>query len=95
MTTSSAGEILHVGGVRLRVVGSGSLQMSMRSLDDEVIVNLYPTILQTTTSKEPFTLTNYSNQRGQLKVGTVLFDEYFVVSKIVIFTKALYSGYPQ
>lgn len=93
--SNSVGDILHVAGVRLRVTGSGNLKMSMRSLDDEVVVNLVPTAMLATTSKEPFTLTNYLNQRGQLKVGTTSFDNYFVISKMVIFTKPIYSGYPQ
>lgn len=92
---SSIGDILHIGGVRLRVVGDGDLKMSLRSLDDTLIVNLTPTIMVNTTNREPFTLSNYMNQRGQLKVGVTGFEESFVISKIVIFTKLIYSGYPQ
>lgn len=95
MGKSSQGDILHIAGVRLRVTGSGNLKMSLRSLDDEVVEDLEPTVMQSATSREPFTLANYISQRGQIKVGTTGIDETFVISKIVIFTKLLYSDYPQ
>lgn len=93
--SSSSSDILHFGAVRLRVTGAGILEQSLRSLDDINIVNMSDLDMQAATNREPLTLTNYIDQRGQYKLGTVRINETFEISKIVIFVKQLYTGYPQ
>lgn len=92
---SSSGDILHFGAVRLRVTGSGNLDLSLRSLDDTNVSVLASQTMRTTTNKELVSLANYSDQRGQVKVSTNSIGEVFNISKIVVFVKSVASGYPQ
>lgn len=92
---SSQGDILHFAAARLRVTGSGTLKLSLHSLDDIKVVTMSSVIMASATNIEPLKLTNYTNQRGQLVGTTTGINEVFNISKIVIFVKTLYSGYPQ
>jgi hypothetical protein len=88
------GEILHFNAIRLRVTGSGNLQLTMKSLDDVNTLALANTVMAATTNIEPTTLTNFIDQRGCLEGTTTLINETFNISKIVIFIRPIASGYP-
>lgn len=89
------GEILHFNAARLRVTGSGSLKLYLRSLD-EVKSSTLPTITMAATNNiEPTVLADYIDQMGYLEFGTTEINETFIVCKIVIFVKPVASGYPQ
>jgi len=95
MPNSSSGDVLHFGAVRFRVNGSGNLNVSINSLHNVRINNLFDIPMSVFSDIEPLDLANFSNQRGQIRVGTSSIGESFVISKIVVFTKFIYSGYPQ
>lgn len=94
MARGSVGKILHAVAVRMRVVGSGNLQIFLRSLDDVRNVQLTSHPMATTTNIEPTILANFQEQRIQLELKTTLINEIFTISRIVIFVKPVAEGYP-
>lgn len=88
------GELLHFAAVRMRIVGQGNLQQFLRSLDNinyDVMVDLP---LQIKTNREPTTLANYIDQRGQFEFRTVEIDEVINLSSIQIYIRPVATGYP-
>ena len=89
-----AEDILHFGGVRLRIDGYGQLDMQLSTINDQNEVQLLPLVLEATPSREPLRLCNYMTQRAKLKLSTDVIDEYINVNKIIIFVKPTYTSYP-
>lgn len=94
-SSSFIGEVVHFGAVRFRVNGAGNLRTFLSSMDDVSLQTLVPYIMALTTKREPTILANFSEQRARLELGTTAIDEVFTISKIVIFVKPIFSGYPQ
>lgn len=93
--SGSSGEgISHFNAVRMRIVGTGDLKMTMYSLDDVNSKILVPYTLTATTNREPTRLTNFIEQRASLKGYTTELGEYFKINRIIIFSKELWSSYP-
>jgi len=89
------GEILHFHVVRARVTGVGILDLQLNSLDD-VNQSVLPSMtLAASTNREPTVLANFRDQRGQLEFSVDTINEYFIISKFVIFIKPIATGYPQ
>ena len=82
----------HYGAVRMRITGSGSLIMTLYSLDDVNSVTLSPFTMSATTNKELTRLSNFNEQRAALEIKTTEIDETFLINKIVIFHKPVTSG---
>lgn len=94
--SSFVGELVHFGVIRMRVLGSGNLQLFLHSLDDASnILTLTSIAMVAATNKEPTVLANFIDQYGQLEIKTTNINETFEVSKIVIFVKPVSTGYPQ
>lgn len=91
----SDGTILHYNGTRLRITGSGNLDMSLKSVQNVRSYDLVTLPLSTATNREPFVLANFREQKAQLRFGTDALGETFTISKIVIFIKPVATGYPQ
>jgi len=89
------GAILHFHAVRGRITGSGILRMRMLSLDDINWVQLPDLVMLASTNREPNTLVNYSDQRGQLEFKVTGAGEFFTISGLNIFIKPVATGYPQ
>ena len=87
--------INHYGAVRMRVVGSGNLRMKLLSLDEVKSVTLVPFIMEDPAWKEPTRLANFTQQRAQLEISTTNINDYFTISKIVIFVKPTATSYPE
>ena len=87
--------ILHFNAVQLRTIGSGNLQLFLRSLNNSHNAQLTSIPMQATTNREPVVLSNFTDQRVQLELKTTVLNEVFNISKIVIFTKSVATGYPQ
>ena len=85
---SGAENIFHIAGVRLRVTGSGNLRMFFRSLDNVRSFTLLPLPLAVSNAIEPTRLGNFRSQRTQLELRVNEIDEWFKISKVVIFAKA-------
>lgn len=84
----------HVVGVRLRLTGSGNLQLALTDLDAIQIQTLVPLVMQATTRIEPTRLANFQSQRIRLELGTTEIDEVFHIRRIVIYAKQVAVEYP-
>lgn len=84
----------HVVGVRMRVTGAGSLQMSLQDLDDVQTQTLVPFTMQATTRIEPTRLANFQSQRIRLVLTTTEINEHFLIKRIIIYAKAVAVEYP-
>jgi len=94
-TQGSQGEnINHYTGVRMRVVGSGSLEMTLRSQDNIRSISLVPFTMATTARTSPFRLVNFVEQRVQLRIETLLIDEEFRINRIILYAKPLWIEEP-
>ncbi len=94
-TEGSTGEnINHYTGVRMRVVGSGSLEMTLLSQDSIRNVVLSPFTMASVARTSPFRLTNFVEQRVQLRVETLLIDEIFRINRIILYSKPLWVEEP-
>lgn len=80
----------------MRALGSGNLLTDTHSLDDASNSSVLPDIpLQAATNREPTILANFIDQRIQLEIRTEEIDEWFEISKIVMFIKPIAESYPQ
>ena len=91
----SSGEVIsHYTGVKMRIVGSGDLQMRLISLDEEREYVMIPFTMAATTRIEPTRLANFNEQRAMLEGKTTELDEYFKINRIIILAKELWTEYP-
>jgi hypothetical protein len=88
-------DVCHYTGTRMRVTGQGIVNQLFLSLDTVQTEQFGNLTLQTSGNLSPFALANFIDQQAALRVSTTEYDDYMVVSQIVIFWKKLYSGYPQ
>jgi len=86
--------ILHFNAIRLRATGVGNLKLEFISLDDMKTQELKPIPLLLRTDREPTRLANFISQRAKLKISVTQKDERFVINRIIIYAKELYSSYP-
>ena len=90
------GELIHFGAVRMRLTGSGNLLTDLHSLDEASHTSTLPTIpMVAATNREPTILANYIDQYGQFQIETTEIDEWFEISKIIIYIRPVATGYPQ
>ncbi len=83
----------HVVGVRMRVIGSGNLQLKLSDLGTTG-QDLVPLPLVPVTRFEPLRLANFQSQRIRLEGKVTELDEYFVISSIILFAKPVAQEYP-
>lgn len=92
---SSGGENeWHVVAVRLRIVGTGNFLMRLSDLDNDQIVSLVDIPMQAATRIEPTRLANFQSQRIRFEGSTSEIDEYFRISKLILFAKPVAVEYP-
>lgn len=84
----------HIVGVRLRVTGFGNLQLTLSDFDEVQAQQLADIPMQTLTRIEPTRLANFQSQRTRLEGQTTEIDEFFKISRIIIFSKAVAVEYP-
>lgn len=87
--------IVHFGGVRYRITGSGNLVSTLLGLDSTLTNSLVNTALSNTPGREPFLLANLLSQKARLSFGTTAINEIMKVNRILVYTKDVYTGYPQ
>lgn len=93
---SSGGENEHhIVSVRLRVTGSGNLQMALTDLDETQRQDLVPLAMSALTRIEPTRLANFQSQRIRFELMTTEINETFYVGRIIIFAKPVAIEYPQ
>jgi hypothetical protein len=93
--SSSEGIINHYGAVRIRAVGSASLQLTLYSPSETKESVLRPLVLQSATDKEMNRLSNFTQQRAKLEIRTTEIGEIFNINKIIIFVKPTAKSYPE
>lgn len=84
----------HITGVRLRVLGSGNLLLSLQDYSNIQTQNLVALPMSSATRFEPTRLSNFQSQRTRL-IGTITeLDEYFGIRRIIIYAKPVAIEYP-
>jgi hypothetical protein len=84
----------HVVGVRLRVKGSGNLDMYLTDLQDVRQYPMAPLVMAATTRIEPMRLANFQSQRIRFVGSTNVINEIFTITRIIIFAKPVAMEYP-
>lgn len=92
--TASQDNIIHYTSVRMRIVGSGQLDMTMYSQDDVHSQPLVPFTMQATMSIRPNRLMNFQHQKAMLQGSVNVLNEWFRINKIVIYAKEVFADYP-
>ena len=88
------GYINHYGFVRLRVTGSGNLNLRLLSLSGTKKTTIPPLAMQSSTNIEVAKKCNFQQQRAQLEFKTTEIDEVFQLNKLVFFIKPVAENYP-
>jgi hypothetical protein len=89
--------ILHFGGIRIRVTGNGLLRPTLYGFDKIDSQVLVPIALPSGVrpSNISFTrLSNFTNEAGILRIETTSIDEVFRVNDITLFVKEMWQSYP-
>lgn len=88
----SSGEFFnHVAGVRMRVVGTGDLKMTLFSSDAVESTVLTPFTLEATSRLAPFRIANFTEQRVQLEFKTTELNETFRINRIILYMKPVFA----
>jgi hypothetical protein len=89
-----AENILHWGGVRIRVNGSGSLNLRFIGLDNTYENVMTPLTMAASPGRQMDRLGNFVAQRARLEVKTTAINETFKINRIILFVKQMYTQYP-
>ena len=84
----------HVVGVRMRVTGSGDMDLALADLDDIQVQTLVPITMAATTRIEPLRLANLQSQRIRLVGQVTEINEWFQIQRILLFAKPVAQEYP-
>ena len=95
MKSSNEELVNHFGLTRLRVKGFGNLRQRLLSLDEVRENILNPIVMVNNTNVEPTKLANFTEQRASLEIKTTEINEWFQISKVIIFSKPVAKSYPQ
>lgn len=87
--------LIHFGGVRYRISGSGNLLSTYLGMDSVLTNTLAAIALSNTPGREPFLLANLVSQRARLQFTTTVINEVAKVNRVILYTKDIYTGYPQ
>jgi hypothetical protein len=92
--SSTQDNIVHYSSVRMRLIGSGNLDMKMLSQDDIFVQDLVPFVMSSTTNIRPNRLMNFQHQRACFEGSTDELGEWFKINKITIYAKEVFVEYP-
>lgn len=92
--SSTQDNIIHYASVRMRILGSGSLKMTMITQDAVYTQTLVPLTMQPATNIRPTRLMNFQHQRASFECKTTEISEWFKINKIVIYAKEVFVDYP-
>ena len=92
--SSTQDNIIHYTSLRMRVIGSGNLKMTMFTQDEIYSSVLVPFVMQAATNIRPTRLMNFQHQRAYLEGKTTEINEWFKINKIVIYAKEVFVEYP-
>lgn len=91
---SSGERISHFNAIRMRVVGTGFLKLTLYSLEDETHFQLADIEMSESTRISPLRLANFIEQRASLRLETHSINEYFKVNRIIIYSRDFAAEYP-
>lgn len=91
--TTGNESLVHFGGVRIRVNGTGNLIPTLGSLDKIRTQSLRNFVMQQTTDREKFQLANFMSQRAYLRLETLNINETFRINRIIVYVKPVYSQF--
>lgn len=85
----------HIVSVRARIIGSGLMRYTLEDYSAIKTTNLVPLTLAAATNREPTSLVNFQSQRTRL-IGSVQdINEWFEISRIIVFAKPVAIEFPQ
>lgn len=84
----------HIVGVRIRITGSGNMDMALTDLDQIQTFPIPTLTMQTSMRIEPTRLANFQSQRIRLEGTTTEINEFFHIRRIIIFAKPVAVEYP-
>lgn len=87
--------IQHYGGIRIRVKGSGNLDLILYSLDDTYSEELNSVVMATTSERFVTKLANFNQPRARLKIRVDAINEYFEINQVTVYVKPIHVSYPQ
>ena len=90
-----AEDLIHIGAIRLRVIGSGTLFTTLYSLDSVYSSALANHTLAVTTNIQPTLLANFIQQRISIRCSVNTIDHYFKMRRLVIYAKPVATSVPQ
>lgn len=91
----SKGEnIVHYGGIRLRVVGNGNILPTFYSLENFSSQALVAVPMLATTDRQLTRLANFQTQRASLELKTEVAGEHFHINRIIIYAKEVFTEFP-
>lgn len=88
------GTILHAGGLRFKMRGSGTLATTLYDRDKANSYTCPNLTLNTLPGYEQTILTNFKSQGFIIKIGVSAKDSYFQLNGIKLFVKAIYDSFP-
>jgi hypothetical protein len=84
----------YYGGIRLRIFGSGVLDMTFSGLDDAVTANIPSIVMNAAPGRFPQSEFNIQSQKGRLKGFTDTYGERFKITRITIYHSAWWVEEP-
>ena len=94
---TSGGELIvnHYGAIRLTVTGTGNLRPTFYGLDKKISFTALPIPLPATTDIEFNRITNFTRQRASLVLTTTGFQEWFSITRLVVFVRPVAKSLPE
>lgn len=90
-----AENIIHFDGFRIRVTGVGNLVSTFFSIDKINSQALSNIAMSVTTAREPTVLANFISQRALLRLEVTNINERASISRVILFSKPLWTQFPQ
>jgi hypothetical protein len=92
--TEAGNSIAHFASIRMVVTGTGTFKMTVQSMDDIRTKTLVPFVMNSGIRVIPTRLVNFMEQYATFEFKTTNIDEVFKITRIVIFTKEVFTSYP-
>ena len=86
--------LIHIGLIKMRALGSGSMSLQLRTFDELNQQDLVPFQLSTTNTRILQRLTNYMGQGIILRGAAVNINDTCRVTDLTLFVKSIYEEYP-
>lgn len=88
------GWLHHFGGIKLRAKGAGNLLIDLYGEDDAGHVSIPSISLALSPGLEPDRLINFINEKMSIKFSVTNFQEYYVITRLDVWAKALWLRRP-